>query len=181
MSWQAARGRCCPLSGCKGWWWSWPTCQRATKSLGLFSKALMGLVWWWALTRPNVEKAFCGFPGEESAFARVEQVEDLFEESPHVTQSWSIEMVFFFFIFIRQKLKAGRSCHPVRLMQRFLWETQTKPREHSSLEEKDISQLFVQIEGSYPYVLWKESLFVELAAKLLCPRNYMICWPYYCE
>ena len=86
----------------------------------------------------------------------------------------------FLFLYLYQ-VKAGRSCHPVRLMQRFLWETQTKPREHSSLEEKDISQLFVQIEGSYPYVLWKESLFVELAAKLLCPRNYMICWPYYCE
>ena len=55
--------------------------ESATKLLDLFSKALMGLVWWWALTRPNAEKAFCGFPGEESAFARVEQVEDLFEYS----------------------------------------------------------------------------------------------------
>ena len=55
--------------------------------LNFLSKALTGLVWWWALTRPNAEKAFCGFPGGESAFARVEQVEDLFEDSPHVTQS----------------------------------------------------------------------------------------------
>ena len=62
MSWQAARGRCCPLSGCKGWWWSWPTCRRAQQSyLNFYQRH------WWAwsggghLQGPMWKRLFVGF------------------------------------------------------------------------------------------------------------------------
>ena len=46
--------------------------------------------------------------------------------------------------------KQGQSCHPVSLIQRCLQDTHRKPGEHSSLGEKDISQL-VFIYGSCFY------------------------------
>ena len=38
--------------------------------------------------------------------------------------------------------KQGQFCHPVSLIQRCLQDTHRKPGEHSSLQEKDISQFF---------------------------------------
>ena len=166
MSWQAARGRCCPLSGCKGWWWSWPTCRRAQQShlnffkgtdgLGLVVgtyKAQCGKGFLWVSWRGKcLRKSWTG----GRSFRRI---------SSRHTKLINWDGFLFLYLYqvkaeSREKLSSSAPHATVSM---------GNPNEASGTLFPGGKRHFTTlcVEGSYLYdhFLW----------------NYMICWPYYCE